>query len=90
MMSEETIEYSKKHLQKALKEAGLPSSRPTLLKYEVNGVIDKPKRQAGFGHMIWNFYTQDEIDECVGRVIAHTEGKDICPCKRHAARTATE
>ena len=60
--------YSKKHLLKALKKAGLPASYPTMLKYEIAGVILKPQGQVNYDDRVWRFYTQSEMDANVLRV----------------------
>lgn len=60
--------YSKKHLMKALKDAGLPASKPTFLDYEKKGVLLKPKGMVQYGERAWRFYTPEEIKDNVQRV----------------------
>lgn len=62
------IEFSKKHLYEALRKAGLPATRMSVLNYERQGVLLKPKKQMHFADKIWSFYTKEEIDESVARV----------------------
>jgi len=59
--------YLKQHLLNALKKAGLPCSYPTLVRYEVKGIIPKTGRVTS-KHRKWRVYTQDDIDAIVEAV----------------------
>ena len=53
-------------LQKALKAAGLPNTKPTIMRYEKLGVIKKSKttiHEPGTNQT--RFFTQSEIDRAV-------------------------
>jgi membrane protein implicated in regulation of membrane protease activity len=60
--------YPKRVLQKALKDAGLHFSYPTLLRYEKNGVINRPKGEVKYADRAWRFYSQEEISTIVAIV----------------------
>ena len=64
---------TKKYLQQALREAGLPSSYVTLLSYERQGIIPAPRTPTLGGGRDTRFYTQEEIDQIVIAVRAHVE-----------------
>ena len=63
--------FSKEHLLKALKNAGLPSSYVSLMKYEKLGVVLLPKNMMNFGTKKYRFYTKDEIAESVKKVVEY-------------------
>jgi hypothetical protein len=57
--------YSKRILQKALKDAGLPFSYPTLLRYEKARIINRPKGEVKYADRAWRFYSLEEITTIV-------------------------
>lgn len=60
--------YSKQILLEALKEAGLPHSYPSLLRYEKKGIIQRPANEIKYPDRSWRFYTIEEIDRIVIRI----------------------
>ena len=60
--------FSKKHFLKALKEAGLPCTYPTLIKFENKGIIDKPKQMQSMNKHEWRFYTEDEMEKNIKKL----------------------
>lgn len=68
--------YSKKHLLQALREAGLPCSYPTLVRYEKEGIVSKPAGMVGYMDREWRFYTQEEIEQVLAAVKAHVEASE--------------
>lgn len=53
--------YPKKVLLTALKDAGLPFSYPTLLRYEKNGIIKRPVGEIKYNDRSWRLYSEEEI-----------------------------
>jgi hypothetical protein len=69
--------YTKRHLLQALKEAAkrypnlkIGASYPALLKYERAGIIPKPTYQLRINGTDWRFYTKEEINDCVDKLVA--------------------
>lgn len=60
--------YSKQHLSKALLEAGLPFSIPSIRNYKRKGIIKEPENRVVFNDRVWLFYTGDEISANVEAV----------------------
>ena len=60
--------YTKQHLLKALKQAGLPCSYPTLIRYETLGKINKPEKTISFNDREWRLYTRVEIDDIIIKI----------------------
>lgn len=60
--------FSKKHLLKALKKAGLPYSYPSLVTMERKGIIPQSDNAIGVGTNRWRLYTKEELDMIVERV----------------------
>ena len=58
---------TKKDLQKALSEAGLPSSYNSILGYEKSGLISRGGTEIKVASRD-RFYTQQEIQEIVNRI----------------------
>ena len=66
--------YLKRDLQLYLKKMGLPSSYPTIIKYEKMGLIPSPRRTiAGFEHK-WRLYTGEEIKD-IAEILKQRNGK---------------
>lgn len=63
--------YSKKYLFEALKKAELPSTKPSVIKYERLGLIPVPTGNAVHGDRGQRFYTEDEIKLAVENVRKH-------------------
>jgi len=70
--------FTKQHLLEALKvakiknpEIKIGATYMSLLKYEVNGVIGKPSTMLEINGKEWRFYSKEEIDENVQKVITH-------------------
>lgn len=66
--------FTKKHLFDALKEAGLPYSYKSLLKFERLGII--PTNNASgevSGVNNWRLYTEKEIKEIVKKIRAYKD-----------------
>ena len=55
--------FTKRHLLKELKRAGLPFTYATLLEYERKGIISKPSTLIKSKNGKWRLYTQEEITE---------------------------
>ena len=71
-MTKQIQVFTKRHLQQALKKAGLPSSYSTVLKYEQMKVIPKPAHVISYGKgKDYRSYTQEEIDSIVALVKEH-------------------
>lgn len=68
--------YFRRDMNSVLLELGLPSSRPTLLMLEADGVIDAPKRHMKVGKGFWRMYTGEEIKQNVERIRAYYDGKN--------------
>lgn len=73
---------TKRHQLEALQIAadkypklGIGASYMSLLKYEKLGVVLPPSHQILVNDKEWRFYTQDEIEENVKRVIAFKQQK---------------
>lgn len=64
--------YTKKHLLKALKKAGLPHSYKTLLQYERLGLIDRGGNEIEVRNNE-RFYTEQEIKSIVVKVKTYKE-----------------
>lgn len=64
-----TVIYTKKHLLKALAEAGLPYSYKSLIKYEKLGVIPRETSHevAGVSHDM-RFYHEEDIENIVAKI----------------------
>lgn len=69
--------YTKKDLLDALKQANKDNpdkkigyTYMTLLKYEKAGLIIKPQNMVMVNGKPWRFYTKEEIQECVNRIVA--------------------
>lgn len=63
--------HSKIVLLKTLKEAGLPHSYPSLLRYEKKGIIRRPIGEIKYPDRAWRFYTVEEINAIVGILRKH-------------------
>ena len=70
--------YTKKHQLEALRVAGekypklkIGHSYMTLMKYEKNGIIHPAEHQLAVNDRNWRFYTGEEIQANVERVIAY-------------------
>jgi hypothetical protein len=70
--------FTKQDFLKALKDASekypklkIGSSYMSLLKYEKQGIILSPSQPIMVNGKFWRFYTKEEIDENVRRIIAH-------------------
>lgn len=71
-MTKQIQVFTKRHLQQALKKAGLPSSYSTVLKYEEMKVIPRPAQVISYGkNKEYRSYTQEEIDMIVDLVKSH-------------------
>ena len=66
---------SKQHFLKALKSAGLPASYPTLLLWEKEGVIEKPKVMKMINGKKWRFYSVEEIRANIRKIKEHRDIK---------------
>ncbi len=65
--------YPKKILQKALEDANLPHSYPTLLRYEKKGLVKRPKGEIHYTDRSWRLYSEEEIAEIVEIIKKHNE-----------------
>lgn len=63
--------YSKKYLFEALAAAKLPSTRPSVIKYERLGLIPVPTGNAVLGGHGQRFYTKEQIKLAVDNVRKH-------------------
>ncbi len=66
--------FSKRHLLKALKEAGLPFTYVTLMDLEKKGVVSKPQHMQVMNGFKWRFYTQEEINENIKKIREYKNG----------------
>jgi len=66
--------YTKQDLYNALKEAGLPCSRPTVIRYEKLGLIAKNKTLKGWKKATV-IYTEAEIKKSVERIKEYVHNK---------------
>lgn len=67
--------FSKQHLLKALKEAGLPASYPTMLEYEKKGILPEPTKIV-FSDREWRLYTAEQITSAVDGVRDYVSNRD--------------
>lgn len=66
--------YNKKYFIEKLKEAGLPNTYLTILRWEKNGTITRPKNmQIMTNGKPWRLYTMEEIQENINK-IKHLKG----------------
>jgi len=63
------ITFSK--FRKALKNAGLPNTKHTIIKYERLGVIAYPKNPIKYASRKDRAYTDEEVQENIKRIRAH-------------------
>lgn len=70
--------FTKKHQMEALKNARdkypelqIGASYVSLINYEETGVVNLPKYQLQVNDRLWRFYTAEEIQDNVNRVIAY-------------------
>ena len=59
---------SKQHFLEALRQAGLPCTYLTLMKWEKKGIISKPEHMQKMNGYTWRFYTVSEILENIKRI----------------------
>ncbi|MCK9319378.1 hypothetical protein [Methanoculleus sp.] len=57
--------YPKSVLLKSLKDAGLPYTYQSVLRWEKKGLISRPKGEIKYPDRSWRFYTQEEIKEII-------------------------
>lgn len=57
--------FGKKQLLQALKDAGLPATYQSLLKYERLGIIRQPSSQLKYTDRSWRAYTINELREII-------------------------
>ena len=55
--------YFSKTLLDYLKSKNLPHSKPSLIRYENEGIIQSPRTQVGSGKYSWRVYTGEEIEQ---------------------------
>jgi hypothetical protein len=58
----------KKQLLQALKDANLPCTYPTLLRFERLGIIEKPVSLVSYEDRAWRFYTVDELKIIIDKI----------------------
>ena len=63
------------HLITALRAAKLPASKPTVLRYEHVGIIDKPDMYTEYKNRRVREYTQEDIQKRVDQVREHIKAK---------------
>jgi hypothetical protein len=64
----------KKQLLQALKDAGLPCTYPTLLRFERMGLIAKPASLVAYEDRSWRFYTVEELRIIIEQVREYKNG----------------
>lgn len=63
--------FGKKQLLQALKDAGLPATYQSLLKYERSGIVRQPIRQIKYTDRSWRAYTIDELRDIIEAIRIH-------------------
>lgn len=63
--------YSKQKLLEELKNAKLPHSYPSLIRYERRGIVRRPKGEVHYKDRSWRFYTAVEIERIIQKIKKH-------------------
>lgn len=59
---------SKQALLKRLAEEGLPHTYLSLVRWEKQGIIEKPRNMIQYTKSQWRVYTIEEVEKIVGQV----------------------
>lgn len=65
--------YKISGLRKLLKEAGVPNSRMTIIRYEKKGIIDRPAAFLQGSSQDDRVYTQEEADIIIQKIKEHKD-----------------